>query len=207
MSSPIEHTTSIARQREEPVVITLAGPLTQQAVTRLGALIVDGPPTKTVIVDVSDISDFDSGGTAALLALQELAGSHRVLVVGVREAAARLLAIDDLLPTPAGEDDESAPARRQLMPGLMMVTPDATAGADALRQTLTTALDRGISIVVTDLATYSTMTADTLRALEAAARMAEEHGQELVLLNVSPHLATQLAALDLGSTTHVAGPR
>ena len=207
MSSPIEHTTSIARQREEPVVITLAGPLTQQAVARLGALIVDGPPTKTVIVDVSDISDFDSGGTAALLALQELAGSSRVLVVGVREAAARLLAIEDLLPKPPGVDDDSAPARRQLMPGLMMVTPDATAGAEALRQTLTTALDRGISIVVTDLAALTTMAADALGAVEAAARMAEEHGQELVLINVSASVATQLAALDLGSTTHVAGPR
>jgi len=88
-----------------------------------------------------------------------------------------------------------------------MVTPDASAGAEALRQTLTAALDRGISIVVTDLAALTTMAADALGAVEAAARMAEEHGQELVLINVSASVATQLAALDLGSTTHVAGPR
>lgn len=209
MSSPIDDTTSIARQREEPVVITLTGPLTQQAVARLGALIVDGPPTKTVIVDVSDISDFDSAGTAALLALQELAGSGRVLVVGVREAAARLLAIEDLLPTPtpATAAEAGAAARPQLMPGLMMVTPSEGATAAVLHQTLTAALDRGISIVVADLGGYPSMVAEALGAVQMAGRRAEHQGQELVLVNVSPTVAAGLAALGLGTTTHIAGPR
>lgn len=206
MSSPIDDTRAIARQREEPVVITLAGPLTQRAVARLGAVIADGPPTKTVIIDVSDISDFDSAGTAALLALQELAGSH-VLVVGVREAAARLLAIEDLLSTPAGAGDAASAAHRKPMPGLMVVTPDGTAGTDALAQKLTAALDRGISIVVVDLADCASMSSGILPAIQVAARKAERQGQELVLLNVAAPLAGDLSAIELGSTTHIARPR
>jgi anti-anti-sigma regulatory factor len=211
MSSPIDDTAQVARQREEPAIITLTGPLTQQAVSRLGALIAGGTPSRTVIVDVSDISDFDSRGTSALLALQELAGADRVVVVGVREAAARLLAIDDLLPAPAAEatstDDTSSSGRPRLMPGLMMVSPDDAATAEALEATLDAGLDRGISIVVADIAGYPTMPADVVQALVSAGHKAERRGQELVLVNASPAAATALAGANLGSTTHIAKPR
>jgi anti-anti-sigma regulatory factor len=200
MAAPIDRTTSVARQRDEPAVITLTGPLTRQAVSRLGTLIAGGPPTKTVIVDVSDISDFDSDGTSGLLALQELAGTDRVVVVGVREAAARLLAIDDLLPAPAA-------AGQPLMPGLMMVTADVTAPADVLGATLTAAVERGISIVVVDLAGCPTIRADVVAVLVSAGRHAERRGQELVLVNVSPAAAAVLDGAPLASTTHVAKPR
>jgi anti-anti-sigma regulatory factor len=166
---------------------------------------------------VSDISDFDSSGTSALLALQELAGTDRVVVVGVREAAARLLAIDDLLPSPVADtgnagdtenaDHPPASARRRLMPGLMMVSPDDAATAEALEATLNAALDRGISIVVADVAGYPTMPADVVLALASVGRKAERGGQELVLVNASSAAAAALAGAKLGSTTHVAEPR
>ena len=208
MPPPNDGTPRIARPRDEPTVITLTEPLNGRAVSRLGGLLSGVLRTGTVIVDVSEVPQFDTQGTSGLLALQELVGADRLVVVGVREAAARLLGLEDLLvervAPSVGRRGSSGPSR--VMPGLLTLVPEATS-TTALRSALAAALDRDILIVVVDLASCLTPSADTVDVLSGAGQRAAARGQELVFLNVPEPLASALRAQGLPPTTHLVSAR
>src|SRR5438270_13810536 len=122
MTSPGDTGFMPPQPRAEPLVLSVTEPLTQRSVASLGEMIDHTPPARTVIIDVTGISDFDSFGTSALLALQERVGPRRLVVVGIKQAAERLVAADDLQP----DDGDDERGHRRPVPGIVVVTPTAT---------------------------------------------------------------------------------
>ena len=187
------------RDALEPMVLTLTEPLTERSVSALTEVVEHADAGRTVIVDITGISDFDSQGMSALLGLQDSLGRDRVLVVGVREAVARLVAVEDLV-----DPSVDAPTRHpQLRTGLVMVSPDATTTSNDLLAALEAAVDQGTTLVVVEMAATRAPTRDTLRVLVRGAEHAARRGQHLILLHVADAIATPLTQMGLPATTHV----
>ena len=207
MPDPHDEHVRIARQRGEPFILTLDGPLTQRAVQQMRDLTRGVPPTRPVIIDVTTISGFDSDGTTELQALQDELGTSRVLVVGFRQAAARLLALVADLADPPISDDSAATSRLLPTPGMLFVEIKSGASASALDSALKSAIARDIAIVVVDLAAVTIPSIVVLDAIRSASRAAASRGHELVLVNVTQELALLLDRVGLAVTTYLAASR
>lgn len=195
MPSSPRDTTSIASQRQEPIVLTLTDPLTRPVVNRLHSVIRGVSGRRPIIVDVTATPAFDSDGTADLLTLQEELGSRRLVVVGMRQAAARILEVPDLL------SDESAP---RPMPGLILIEAKPQRPVATLRSALRAAISRQIAIVIVDMSAVGTVYAELIDVLESTSQAAASQGLELVLANVAAPVAAALAHADLAPSTYVA---
>jgi anti-anti-sigma regulatory factor len=188
-------TTSIASQRQEPIVLTLTEPLTRAVVTRLRSVVRGVSRGRPIIVDVTATPAFDSDGTAELLALQEEMGPRRLVIVGMRQAAARILDVPDLV-----ADRPSAGP----IPGLILIDVRPQRPVATLRSALRAAVSRHITIVIVDMAEVSEISRELVEVIETASHDAAHQGLELVVANVSPVVAAVLAAADLAPSTYVA---
>jgi anti-anti-sigma regulatory factor len=200
MTSPHGGSFTTGQSDAEPLVVALTEPLSQRSVAGLAEVVAAIPQQRTVIADITAITDFDSQGTAALLALQDRIGRHRFVVVGIREAVARLLSVDDLV---QGADETHDAADQAPTPGLVMVTPGATASTAALFDQMSAAIDKGVSIVVVDMAATRAPTRDVLGVLWQIGQTAALRRQHLVLLHVAEAVAVPLREMGLAPTTHV----
>ena len=196
----------VARQRHEPVVLTLES-LTQRAVDRMRTMLQGIPPERPVIIDVTTLAGFDSQGTSALQDLQDEAGEGRLLVVGFRQAAARLFELNAILTEPTKDDDGEATLRVLPTPGMVFVDIKSATSRQALDSLLRSAIARDIAIVVVDLESVTIASIDVLLAVTAASHAAAAQGHELVLINVADDLASLLDRVGLAATTYLAAAR
>ena len=199
-------TLHLARQRGEPVILTLES-LTQRAVDRMRVMLQGVPPERPVIVDVTTIAGFDSQGTSALQDLQEEAGEGRLLVVGFRQAAARLFELNAILTEPTQDEADAATLRVLPTPGMVFVDIKSAKSRQALDSSLRSAIARDIAIVVVDLESVTIASIDVLLAVTSASHAAAAQGHELVLINVAEDLASLLDRVGLAATTYLAAAR
>ena len=212
MPDPHDDRVPIARQRGEPVVVTLDESLTQHSMQRLRTLIRDVSGTRPVIIDLTTIPGFDSQGTTDLLALQDELGTERVAVVGLRQAAARLfglaaMAADTQTEDTQTDDHVAASSRVLPTPGMVFLESKSAASPQLLNSTLQAAIARDIAIVIVDLESVAVASIEVLAAIRSASLAAAMHGQELVLVNVGDELARLLNRVGLAATTYLAATR
>lgn len=192
-TSPHDSTSSTTQQRE-PVVLTLTEPLTRAVVTRLRSVVRGVSGGRPVVVDVTTTPAFDSDGTGDLLALQEEMGARRLVVVGMRQAAARILDVPELLGA-----ESSRPT-----PGLILIEAKPRRPVATMRSALRAAVSRHITIVIVDMSAITTIEPELVTVIEETSQAAAVEGLELVLANVWPSVAEPLLAGDLAATTYVA---
>jgi len=188
-------TSSIATQRQEPVVLTLSDALTRPVVSRLRSVVLGVSGGRPIIVDVTTTQAFDSDGTSDLLSLQEEVGPRRLVVVGMRQAAARILDVPNLLA------DDVAP---QPTPGLILIEAKPQRPIATLRSALRAAVGRHIAIVIVDMTALSEISDEMVAVIEATSVAAANEGLELVLANATATVAATLLAADLAASTYVA---
>jgi anti-anti-sigma regulatory factor len=203
MRKPADQPSLVARQRGEPAVITLNEPLTRRAVQRLQSVVRGVSPERTVILDLATVPGFDSQGVVELQALQEDVGTNRLVVVGLRQAAARLFGLAVGFANGNQELLSGAAAASRPTPGMVLVEVKPASSGHALHSTLQSAIAKDIAIVIVDLRSVA-VSMEALGAIAAASRASALHGQELVLVNVAPELMRLLGRMDLAATTHVA---
>src|SRR3954470_9459913 len=161
-------------------------------------------PRPPVVVDLTTIPGFDSDGLSELLELRDGAGADRVLIVGLREAAARLVGAVDLAVEPTAANAGSGPNLLRRMAGVTVITADPHTSAPQLRFTLNTAVAEDAAIVIVDLAELSALSADVIDAIAYASSQVAMAGQEMVLLNVSALASAALRRAALAATTYIA---
>jgi len=206
MPEPPHKRIPVARQRGEPVVITLNESLTRRAVQRLQSVIRGVSPERTIIIDLASVPGFDSQGVDDLHAVQDEVGANRLVVVGLRQAAARLFGIaSGFGDAKAQALDPSAPSPGPT-PGMVLVELRPGSPGHALTSALQSAIAKDIAIVIVDLASV-TASMEVLGAIASASRASAENGQELVFVNVAPEMMQLLGRMDLAATTYLAVTR
>jgi anti-anti-sigma regulatory factor len=193
---------------QEPVVITVADALDEETARQVGERVLGLVPRQRVVIDLTAITGFDSDGASRLFELQERIGSDRVAVVGLRQAAARMLGVDatggaalaHVTATIGGTWRMQASREVAVLSPLDSSPENPT---DSLAAALSSALATDAAIVVVELGWVRRLTTGTADVLVRASATATASGQELVL-KVTPDVAWQLRMCSLGATTHVA---
>lgn len=203
MSNPVDKPSLVARQRGEPVVITLNESLTLRSVQRLQSVIRGVSPQRTIILDMTTIPGFDSQGVAELHALQDDVGTDRLVIVGLRQAAARLFGLTVGFADTKGEQLGAPATGAPPTPGMVLVEVRPGSPGHALNSALQSAIAKDIAIVIVDLR-WVAASVEALGAITAASRASASHGQELVFVNVAPEMVQLLGRMDLAATTYLA---
>jgi anti-anti-sigma regulatory factor len=193
-----------ARERQ-PLVLTVTDPVTRDTAPELVARVGRIASTDRVVIDLTAIPDFDSEGAAALVGLQESYGPQRVTIVGLRQATARLVGIDELTVQQARERgaDSGWVVRRLRAISVVQATGDARSTTDSLEPVLDEALATGAGIVVVDLR-GSELTRPGMEAIAFASSTAAVNGQEMLVVNVDAQASERLRHAGLSATTFVA---
>ena len=180
-------------------------PVTRETATELVARVDRIATSSPVVIDLTAIPDFDTDGAAALVGLQESYGPERVTIVGLRQATARIVGIDDLAPARAPEQRTgSGWAVRQLHAiAVVQMIDDRQRTTDDLEPLLDQAIATGAAIVVVDLRA-ARLTRAGLEAIAFASGTAAVNGQELLVVNVDATMGERLRHAGLSSTTYVA---
>ena len=187
----------------EPLVILMTESLSLSTVRDVEQRVRDLTESRRVVIDVTAVPAFDSEGTAALLTLQRDVGDDRLVVIGLREASARLVGTAGVAATgpPLVLSDS---IRLRKLPGLVMLTSDSVPAVEALRDAISVAIAEDVAIVVVDMSPMTSPPAGVVDVLRTASSQAAAHGQELVLVNVSEEAAMSLRSAGLAPTTYLA---
>ena len=180
-------------------------PVTRDTATELVAKVDRLATSSPVVIDLTAIPDFDTDGAAALVGLQESYGPERVTIVGLRQAAARLVGIDDQMVAHAPEQRTGSGwvVREMRAIAVVQTVDDQQRNTDDLEPLLDQALATGAAIVVVDLRTAK-LTRIGLEAIAFASSTAALRGQELLVVNVDATMGDRLRRAGLSSTTYVA---
>jgi len=192
------------QDNEDPVVFTLTETLTRRSAKRVTDIVRLLPRQRTVVVDVTAIPGFDSEGVTELMELRDNDRGGRIAIVGMREAAARLVGVSDLAVETAIGDEATGYSRIRRMAGVALVTVDAAASAASMREALTAAVADDAAIVIVDLAKLPHVDAAMVDALAFASTQVLMAGQEMVLLNVADDAGRRLRHAALAATTYIA---
>jgi anti-anti-sigma regulatory factor len=186
-------------------ILTVTEPVTRDTATELVARVDRIASSAPVVIDLTAIPDFDTDGAAALVGLQESYGPERVTIVGLRQATARLIGIDDHMVTHAPEQRTASGwvVREMRAIAVVQTIDDRERDTDDLEPVLDQALSTGAAIVVVDLRTAK-LTRTGLDAIAFASSTAALRGQELLVVNVEAAMGERLRHAGLSSTTYVA---
>lgn len=198
--------TAIATRPAKSLVITVTEPVTRDTAAGLVAHVGRVATTSPVVIDLTDIPEFDSEGAAAIVGLQEQLGPDRVTIVGFRQATARLVGAEDLAGPATPDIDPGAPTwivRRLRAIAVVQTVDGVIATTDDLEPALTAALGQDAQIVVVDLR-CSRLTRAGLQAIAFASSTAAINGQELLVVNVDGDTGERLRRAGLSGTTYVA---
>lgn len=195
---------AVPHSRSEPLVLAMTEALSADAVQRVAEQVHSVSAARLIVVDVTGVPSFDSDGTAALIALQEEVGPGRLAVVGLREAAARLVGNAEVSVETTLDADTGPGIRLRRMPNLVVITCTVVPTAAQLQRALETAIAADLAIVVADLEPLTTLGPDLLDVLAFASSRAAMRGQELVLLNLSTDASAALRTTSLAATTYLA---
>lgn len=196
-----------------PVVVAVTSVLNRQTARDLALTVERLEPGADVVIDLTGIPGFDTDGAAELMHLQESTPTHRVSIVGMRQATARLVGDLDSesvvspppIPQSAPEASETGWVTRHLRNLVVVqVAEGQSPSTDSLEPVLTGALQTPAAIVVVDLRGVADVTPDGLHAITFASSSAALRGQELLVVNVSPAAVELLRTAGLSATTFVA---
>ena len=189
----------------QPLVLTVTDPVTRETASELVARVDRLASTDRVVIDLTAIPDFDTEGAAALVGLQESYGPQRVTIVGLRQATARLVGIDELtvVGTPGQRADQGWVVRRLRAIAVVQAIGERRSTTDDLEPALDEALATGSGIVVVDLR-GSELTRPGMDAIAFASSTAAVNGQELLVVNVDAQAGERLRHAGLSATTFVA---
>lgn len=193
-------------RRRESTVLAITEPVTRDTAAGLVARVGRMASTSPVVIDLTDIPEFDSEGAAAIVGLQEKLGPGRLTVVGFRQATARLVGADELEPPPAPPETLSGASwivRRLRAIAVVQTADDRPVTTDDLEPALTAALGQDVQIVVVDLR-GARLTRIGLQAIAFASSTAAVNGQELLVVNVDGDTGERLRRAGLSGTTFVA---
>lgn len=192
----------------DPVVLTITRSLDLDAAMSVAAQVERLPAQAPVVIDLTAIPSFDTDGAELLLGLQDRVGAGRLMIVGFRQAAARLVGSSDetvATTTPAAPPSSGWAIRR--LRNLAVVAPEddnIVVDTDHLEPVLARALAEEVAILVVDLRYAPVLTSDGLHAITFASSSAAVRGQELLVVNVTPEIAETLRRSGLSATTYVA---
>ena len=186
-------------------MLTVTQPVTRETADELVARVDRMASSSSVVIDLTAIPDFDTEGAAALVGLQETYGPDRVTIVGLRQATARLVGIDDtLVAHPPEQRTGTGWVVRQMRAIAVVQTMDDTQRTtDDLEPVLDQALATGAGIVVVDLR-GARLTRAGLQAIAFASSTAALRAQELLVVNVDATMGEKLRHAGLSATTYVA---
>lgn len=187
------------------MVLTVTQPVTRETADELIARVDRMATSNSVVIDLTAIPDFDTEGAAALVGLQEAYGPDRVTIVGLRQATARLVGIDDTLIAHAPEQRSGTGwvVRQMRAIAVVQTIGDTVRTTDDLEPALDQALATGAAIVVVDLRGAS-LTRTGLQAIAFASSTAALRAQELLVVNVDASMGDKLRRAGLSATTYVA---
>ena len=193
------------RHEPQPTVLTVTDPVTRDTARELLARVDRLASANRVVIDLTAIPDFDTEGAAALVGIQESYGPERVTIVGLRQATARLVGIDDLTVLhPNDQREESGWVVRRLRAISVVQTVDSHGRTtDDLEPVLEEAVATGAGIIVVDLRAAE-LTRAGLEAIAFASSAAALNGQELLVVNVDADASDRLRHAGLSATTYVA---
>ena len=193
------------REREaQPLVLTVTEPVTRDTAPEIVARVGRMANTSRVVIDLTAIPDFDTDGAAAIVGLQESYGPDRVTVVGLRQATARIVGIDEVILTAPEQRPESGWVIRKLRAiSVVQGADDQPVSTDDLEPVLDSALSASNGIVVVDLR-GARLTPAGLQAIAFASSSAALNGQELLVVNVDAATGDKLRHAGLSGTTYVA---
>lgn len=193
-----------ARERH-PLILTVTEPVTRDTAVELVARVDRIASSSPVVLDLTAIPDFDTDGAAALVGLQEVYGPDRVTIVGLRQATARLVGIDDLViaHTPTQRTGSGWVVRQMRAIAVVQTVDDRERTTDDLEPALDQAIATGAAIVVVDLRAAK-LTRAGLQAIAFASSGVALRGQELLVVNVDATMGDRLRHAGLSSTTYVA---
>jgi anti-anti-sigma regulatory factor len=194
---------STPRDRQ-PLVLTVTDPVTRDTASDLVAQVDRIASTNRVVIDLTAIPDFDTDGASALVGLQEAYGPQRVTIVGLRQATARLVGIDELtVVRPEQRAETGWVVRRLRAIAVVQAVGEHRSTTDDLEPVLDEALATGAGIVVVDLR-GSELTRTGMEAIAFASSTAAVNGQELLVVNVDAQTGERLRRAGLSATTFVA---
>lgn len=193
-----------ARERH-PLILTVTDPVTRDTAIELVARVDRIASSSPVVLDLTAIPDFDTEGAAALVSLQEAYGPERVTIVGLRQATARLVGIDELViaNTPAQRNASGWVVRQMRAIAVVQTVDDRERTTDDLEPALDQAIATGAGIVVVDLRSAK-LTRAGLQAIAFASSSVALRGQELLVVNVDASMGDRLRHAGLSATTYVA---
>lgn len=191
--------------QHQPLVLTVTDPVTRDTADELVARVDRIAATSRVVIDLTAIPDFDTDGAAALVGLQESYGPQRVTIVGLRQATARLVGIDELtiISAPDQRTETGWVVRRLRAISVVQVDGGRPTTTDDLEPVLDAAMATGSGIVVVDLR-GATLTRPGLEGIAFASSTAALNGQELLVVNVDANTGERLRRAGLSATTYVA---
>ena len=195
-----------SEQREvQPLVLAITEPVTRDTVPGIVARVGRIAYSNRVVIDLTAIPEFDSDGAAAIVGLQESYGPGRVTVVGLRQATARIVGIDDvaLATAPAPRAGSGWVIRKLRAISVVQAVDEGQVTTDDLEPVLDTALAASTGIVVVDLR-GAQLTRAGLQAIAFASSSAALNGQELLVVNVDAATSDKLRHVGLSATTYVA---
>lgn len=190
-------------RERQPLVLTVTDPVTRATASELIARVDRIASTDRVVIDLTAIPDFDTEGAAALVGLQEAYGPQRVTIVGLRQATARLVGIDELTVTPEQRVETGWTVRRLRAIAVVQAAGGRRITTDDLEPVLDEAMATGAGIVVVDLR-GSELTRNGMEAIAFASSAAAVNGQELLVVNVDAQTGDRLRRAGLSATTYVA---
>src|SRR3954469_7504183 len=189
----------------QPVVLSTDRPLTGASARDLADQVERLAEHAPVVVDLTAIPAFDSAGTETLAELQERSAPGQVSIVGLRQAAARLVGADALTPSRTPVNEGGWVVRRMRKLAVVQADPAAPGGATgALEGPLSIALTEDVALVVLGLRDAVALAPSSVHAIAFASSEAALRGQELLVVNVTPQLAEALRRVGLSATTYVA---
>ena len=190
----------------DPLIIALTEPVTRATADAVVAQVQRAVAGTRVVLDLTGIPAFDSDGVAAVSGLQESLGPDRLTVVGLRQAAARLVGGgDDASIETLRPDAGTSWVVRRLRAIAVVQHSDDVAGRSAagMEPAIETALQADVGIVVIDLRGVAVDT-DGIQMIAFASSAAALRGQELLVVNIDKETADRLRAAGLSATTYVA---
>jgi anti-anti-sigma regulatory factor len=186
-------------------VLTVTDPVTRLTAPDLVAAVDRIASSSRVVIDLTAIPEFDSDGAAALIGLQESYGPDRVTIVGLRQATARLVGIDELAlaHTPEQRAGSGWAVRQLRAISVVQAIDGQQCTTDDLEPALDEAIATGAGIVVVDLRNAA-LTPVGLQAIAFASSRAALNAQELLVVNVDAISSENLRHAGLSATTYVA---
>ena len=160
-------------------------------------------PGRAVIIDLSEIREWDSDGAAALVALAE--SSDRVRITGFAEATQRMLGVGDPQPASLPPPATDAPAVVRLR-ATAVYRPRTSDELAARLEAIIGDLERDVTTFVLDLAGLPELNTAAVEATAFGSSLAAVRGVRVMVVNVPGDELDSLRRAGLSAQTWLAPP-